>query len=169
VGLADEGGGEGLQLAQLPLGSGVDQLHRARELDVDLDTRLVHQFEAAGGCSRIGGQAVALFGERGDHAIAQCFAESALVVHGRRLQRLSQRELMRPLGARKTVVFRVVQQLQAAREHMLDQRRCQCQFIVDESLKYRSDRHGGTSRTKRFRLSSVPRCIRRAQKRLFLR
>jgi hypothetical protein len=36
---------ERLQLAQLPLGGAVDQLHRARDLDVDLDARLVHQLE----------------------------------------------------------------------------------------------------------------------------
>ena len=40
-------GGESLQLAQLPLGRGVNKLHGARNLDIDLDTRLVHQFQFA--------------------------------------------------------------------------------------------------------------------------
>jgi hypothetical protein len=36
---------EGLQLAQLPFGGAVDDLRRARDLDVDLDARFVDQFE----------------------------------------------------------------------------------------------------------------------------
>src|SRR5207247_12977 len=82
--LPDQRRRESLQLAQLPLGGRVDRLYRARDLDIDLDSRFVHQLEPAQT-----GRGVSACAERRLlvrelllHTAAQCVDETALVGRG---------------------------------------------------------------------------------------
>ena len=96
---AAQRGGEGLQLAQLPLGGAVDDLHGARDLDVDLDARLVHQLEAAERSRRLRGRPASCDWPARAHAVAQRLEEARLVARALALQRLDQLEVVLALAA----------------------------------------------------------------------
>ena len=80
--------GEGLQLAQLPFRGAVDQLHRPRDLDVDLDPGFVHQLEAA--------QAGARSARRPFRAALRFLREPASTATRRRSSRTGRRRVAAP-------------------------------------------------------------------------
>jgi hypothetical protein len=140
--LADQGRGERLQLAQLPVGGAVDELDGARDLDVDLDARLVHQLEPRAVALRLSG---ARRGARvevlGDLA-AQRIDKRLFVERGLPLQRRHDLGVVNPLAAAGGLLRRA-EELDRAEGHAPDQGRCQGQLVVDEALQDRSDRHAG--------------------------
>ncbi|MFO1335655.1 MAG: hypothetical protein U1E80_11330 [Piscinibacter sp.] len=128
---AAQRGGEGLQLAAFPFGRAVDQLHRARDLDVGLDARFVHQLERGRRrCDGRPGRAV-LRRELALHAFAQRLEEARLVARTLALQRFDDLELALAL-TRGQGVARVAQQGQRAGHAALDHRRRTGELVVDE-------------------------------------
>ncbi len=143
VALADQRRGEGLQLAQLPLGGAVDQLHRARDLDVDLDPRFVHQLQPA--AFRFRKCSIALLVELFRDLAAQRIDERLLVERRVALQRRHEVGVVDAFAAGRCRFLRGTEQLHRSGEHAGDERRCECQLVVDEALEERSDRHGRMS------------------------
>jgi hypothetical protein len=144
VALALQRRGEGLELAQLPFGGAVDQLHGARDLDVDLDARLVHQLEAkAVARGLVGGRwgaGVELFG----NLSAQRVDEGLLVQRCLALERRHDVGAVKSLAAARRFLGRA-EQLDRAEGDPADQSRRQGQLVVDEALEDRSDRHAAGS------------------------
>ena len=138
--LADQRRGEGLQLAQLPLRGAVDELHGARDLDVDLDARFVHQLEAEAVALGLAGRRFSLRVEVLGDLPAQRVDEGLLVQRRLALQRRHDVGIVDSLaGARR--FLRWAEQLDRADDDAADQGRRQGQLVVDEALKDRSDRH----------------------------
>ena len=134
VALADQGRGEGLQLAQLPLGRAVDQLHRPRDLDVDLDARFVHQLEAAEPGARLGEARFAWPVDLFANALGQRFDEGLLEQAGVALQGLDDLGVVAALTGVAAAVLRRAEKLHGARQDPLDERGREGQFVLDETL-----------------------------------
>jgi hypothetical protein len=150
--LAEQRRGEGLQLAQLPFGGAVDELHRARDLDVDLDARLVHQLEAEAVALGLGGGRLsARFEVLGD-SLAQRVDESLFVQRSLAPERGHDVGEVDPLAAARRFLRRA-ELLDRADDDSTDKGRRQGQLVVDEALKDRSERHararGGVARLSR--------------------
>ena len=158
VGLADQRRREGLQLAQLPFGGAVDQLHRARDLDVDLDARLVHQLEAVPPATRLACRARRAARRVLRRPAAQRLDEGLLVLGGVALQRGDDVGVVHALAAAGAVLRRA-EQLDRAGDDARHERRRQRQLVVDEALEERSDRHAGQWLVRR---SIISRAVRSA-------
>ena len=144
MGLTDQRRGEGLQLAQFPFGGGVDQLHGARDFDVDLDPRLVHQFESAARTGHAAGKAVLRVVERLLHSDVHGLHERVLEGRAMNLQGLRDGRLLAAFARGERAVLGVAQQPQRTGDRAFDERRRARQLIVDELLQHGSDRHEDT-------------------------
>ena len=98
VGLTRERRGEGLQLAQFPFGGAVDELHGARDLDVDLDARFIHQLQAAKTGTHFGKAGFARPVDLFSHAFRQRLDEGLFVQRRIALQRLDDFGVMATLA-----------------------------------------------------------------------
>ena len=135
VGLPGQRRGEGLQLAQLPFGRAVDELHCARYLDVDLDPGFVHQLEAAESGSAFGEARLARPVDLLADALRQRLDEGPLVQPGIALQVPDDLGVVRSFAcARRAVVLRRAEELNGARQHTGDERRREGQLVLDEAL-----------------------------------
>ena len=132
--LSDQRRGEGLQLAQFPFRGAVDQLHRPRDLDVDLDPGFVHQLEAAQTGARIGkarlARPVGLF----PNPLRQRLDEGLLEQAGVALQRLDDLRVVAALAGAGAAVPRGTEQLDGAGEDPGDERWREGQLVLDEAL-----------------------------------
>lgn len=140
---AAQRGGEGLQLAQFPLGRAVDDLHRAGDLDVNLDPGLVHQLETAGGAGRRAEIGLVLRREFAHHAFAQRVQEARLEPCPLLLKGLDQLEVAFALAPGQARVARVPQQCERTGQHAFDQRAGAFDFVVDELAQLGRSRHAG--------------------------
>ena len=139
MGLADQRRGEHLQLAQLPLGGRVDQLHRPRDLDVDLDARLVHQLEAVERRLRLFARRVGALREIFGDLLLQRLDEGALERDRAAAQDTHEVGLVHALAG--TADGRRAEQLDRAGDDARHEGRRTREFVVDETLEDRSDRH----------------------------
>ena len=140
VGAAGERRGVRLQLPELPLGGAVDELGSARQLDVDLDPRLVHEREVGEAeerrrrlaRSRHGGVVELLL-----HAPAQRLDERRLEALAATGQGLRDLGLVGPLARTVAALAALPQQLQAAGDDLAGDRRGEHELVVDELLQVR--------------------------------
>jgi hypothetical protein len=132
--------GEGLQLAQLPFGGAVDQLHRPGDLDVDVDPRLVHQLEARQAVARLGGVRLAPRFRLFAHTLGERLDEGLLEQSGVAIQRLDDLRVVASFA--EAGAARRAEQLRRAGEDPGDERRRAGQFVLDEALIEGRDQRG---------------------------
>ena len=104
--LADQRRREHLQFAQLPFGRAVDELHGPRDLDVDLDARLVHELEAVERGDVLVERRISAPGQILGDLLLQRFDERALVLRRALAQARHHVGVLHPLGTAGGVVCR---------------------------------------------------------------